>query len=265
MGCTSWLIVATLHRKHYSDNSFSFVAMPAFIRLLSYLTIWQRIDHGHIMKLTAVLAATVMTLLTLSPHAFAKSEDVFWQWFAANETRIFNFETDQTIVFDQLTKELSRVNNDLTFEFGPVRAGKREFVISAGGIREAFPSVEALYAKAPPLKRWIWVKYRPRRLPINDIAFGGRQIRAADVRYVLTKDGERAGIVLFFDKYSKDEDRFFGQVGYLLLDEALGEYAIETKVGYIEFQSRDSKYFPRSRPLNELPEHFDEYFGGRSP
>jgi hypothetical protein len=157
------------------------------------------------------------------------------------------------------------VNSDLTFEFGPVLPnGKREFIISAGGIKAAFPAVEALYAKAPHLERWVWVKYRPRRTHINDIEFGGKKIPAKEVHYLLAKDGDKAGIVLFFEGYNEREKSIFGQIAYLYLDEALGEYAVETQVGFIELQPRTSKYFAQAAPLRELPGHFDEYLSRRA-
>src|SRR5258705_9521609 len=95
----------------------------------------------------------------------ASTEGFFWKWFIKNERRLFEFDTAQEKIFGELSKELKKVHGDLTFEFGPVQDGKREFVLSAGGIKSAFPSVESLYAKAPPLPRWVWVKYRPRRIP----------------------------------------------------------------------------------------------------
>ena len=201
------------------------------------------------------------TLFGTSAHA--GSEETFWKWFAANEARLFSFEKNQEAIFDELGKQMSRVNSDLTFEFGPVTDGKREFVISAGGIKKSFPAVEALYSKAPSLSRWAWVKFRPRRLPLNDLEYGGKKVRTDDVRYLLAKDGDKVGIVLFFDGYSENEKNIYGQIGYLFLDEALGEYAVETEVGFIEFQSHESKYFSNSSPLRDLPAHFDEYLERR--
>ena len=43
-----------------------------------------------------------------------------------------------------------------------------------------------------------------------------------------------------------------------MLDEALGEYDVETRVGFIEVQGQNSKYFPGSLPLDELGSRFDE-------
>src|SRR5579872_3520965 len=176
-----------------------------------------------------------MAFSLFSGKAFASHEDEFWKWFTANEPRLFAFESDREAIFDELGREMRLVNSDLTFEFGPVQDGKREFVISAGGIKSAFPAVEALYGVAPSLKRWVWVKYRPRRLPINDLEYGGKMVKADNVRYLLAKDGDKVGIVLFFDGYSEKEKNTYGQIGFLFLDEALGEYAMETQVGFVEF------------------------------
>jgi len=152
--------------------------------------------------------------------ASAGSEVVFWKRFSANEARLLAFEENQETIFDELPVQMKRVNSDLTFEFGPVQNGTREFVISAGGIKSAFPAVEALYSSGPKLKRWVWVNFRPRRPPINDLGFDGKQVKAADVRYLLAKDGDKVGVVLFFDGYLDQGKNIYGQIGYLFLDEA---------------------------------------------
>lgn len=204
----------------------------------------------------------VLSAFLFSGHALAEGEQVFWDWFANNEARLFALEQDQERLMEELAEKMDRVNADLTFEFGPVSGGKREFVISAGGIKDAFPAVEALYAAAPRLPRWTWVKFRPRRAEISDLEYGDRVVRADDVHYMLAKDGDKIGIVLFFDGYSEPEEEAFGQIGFLFLDEALGEFVVETRVGFVEIESRESKYFPRARPLRELARHFDEASAG---
>lgn len=184
----------------------------------------------------------------------------FWKWFAKNDDRLFHFERDREAVFDDLSRAMGRVHPSLTFEFGPVMDnGKREFVISAGGILDGFAAVEALFESAPALARWQFLKYRQRRLPLNDIEFAGKSIAAADVHYQLFKDGAKIGIVVFFDGYNDDEHEIYGQIGFLYLDEALGEYDIETKVGFIEFHDRSSEHFDGARPIADLPAHFDEH------
>jgi hypothetical protein len=213
------------------------------------------------MKTNTVLRTMVMAFTLFSGGAAASGEEAFWKWFVKNEPRLFSFEGNQEAIFAELGERMERVHGDLTFEFGPVHDGKREFVISAGGIKAAFPAVEALHSKAPSLPRWTWVKYRPRRLPLNDIDFGGKSVKVDDVRYLLAKDGDKVGVLMFFDGYNEKEKATFGQIGYLFLDEALGEHSVETEVGFIEFFGRNSKHFARSRPLRELAAHFDEQLG----
>ena len=213
------------------------------------------------MKVALSLLGVSMIFSLFSSRASAGGEEAFWKWFKANEPLLFSFEKNQEAIFNDLGARMARVNPNLTFEFGPVKDGKREFVISAGGIKKAFPSVEALYNAAPSLPRWTWVKYRPRRLPINDLNFGGKRIKPDDVRYLMSQDGDKVGIVLFFDGYNEKEKKIFAEIGYLFLDEALGEYSVETEVGFIEFQGHDSKDFAQSHPLRELPANFDRQVG----
>lgn len=213
------------------------------------------------MKLRALL---LMAISLFSAFAKATPESDFWKWFGKNESRLYENERNREAIFDELSAQMAKVNPDLTFEFGPVMPnGKRDFVVSAGGIKTAFPAVEALVSKAPSLRRWQIIKFRPRRSTLNDLEYGGLHVRVDDVRYLLAKDGEKVGIVLFMKGYDKERHSTFGNIGYLFLDEALGEYAVETQVGFIEFQGYDSKYFPKSSPLAELPAHFDEFMAGR--
>jgi len=211
------------------------------------------------------LVIIIMTIFSFSNVFGASPEQKFWKWFESHEGMLFDFERDRENIFDELSVEMNKVNPDLTFEFGPVNGnGKREFVISAGGIKKSFPSVELLFSTSPNLDRWEFIKYRPRRSPLNDLDYGGKSIASKDVDFKMFKDGEKVGIVLFLDGYNEKEHDTYGNLGYLFLDEALGEYDMETKVGFIEFHGRASKYFEGSRPLSELADDFDYYFNSKS-
>ena len=216
------------------------------------------------MKLATAKGILLMAISLFGVKSHASVEGDFWKWFSANEAQLFSFESDREVVFDRLGTAMQKVHADLTFEFSPIVDGRREFVISAGGIKAAFPAVEALFSSAPTLQRWKWVKFRPRRDSLNNIEFGGKSIQAKDVHFLLARDEPKVGIVLFFDGYSDTEKTLFGQIGYLFLDEALGEYAVEMKVGFIEFKARDSKYFEHSVPLSELAAKFDEFWAKKT-
>lgn len=202
----------------------------------------------------------LLTLLgsVLPVMSYASPETEFWKWFMAHETALYRFESPSDPILGQLSARMSAINAGLTFEFSGIRAdGIREFIISAGGIKAAFPAVEALYDAAPSLERWQLIKFRPRRESLSTISFDGRIFDPSKVLYVLAQDGDKVGIVLMFDGYVP-EDQAFAQAGYLMLDEALGEYTVETKVGFIEMQGKEGELQAHSHPLTEITQHFDE-------
>jgi hypothetical protein len=116
------------------------------------------------------------------------------------------------------------------------------------------------------MKRWKFLKFRQRRSPINDIHYADKKVRGQDVHYLLFKDEapDKVGVMIFLDGYKEEEKRsVWGQIGYLFLDEVLGEYDVEMKLGAIVFQSRQSKHFEAAHPLARLPKEFDDYFENR--
>jgi hypothetical protein len=185
--------------------------------------------------------------------------EAFWSWFSASEDRLYDFESDQERVFNELIEKLKGVEQNLTFEFGPDIDGVREYVISAGGIRDSFHAVEALADGAPSLPRWKITKYRPRRPELGNLKIGDQMIDPNDIDFALEKDGKRVGISLFIDGYSEANTQLWGQVGFLFLDVALGEYDVETKVGHIEFKPYAFKTRLDRRPLPDLPGRFDAF------
>lgn len=180
----------------------------------------------------------------------------FWRWFVEHEQDLLNFEKDRERVFDELANELQKVDCDLTFEFGPKEA-KREFVVSAGGVKRAFPAVTALTAAAPRLENWEITAFRQRRGALETIEFGDKRVDPKDVRFALLDNGKIAGIYLFIPGY-QDHDIDFKQIGYLLLDALLGEYDVEMGVGLIKMFAPEANIRGERFPLATLPELFDK-------
>jgi hypothetical protein len=190
-----------------------------------------------------------------SKHMQHGGEKAFWDWFQANDERLYNFERDQEPTFDQLHAELRKVHKNLVFEFGSIENGRREFIISADGIREAFPKVESLYAAAPALSRWKVVKYRPRREPM-DIALGDLRVDCHAVVVDLQPHSDKVDLTLYLPGYSEHTQDKYKRIAFLFLDQALGEYDVETRVGYIDLKARDEAP-PRALSLAQLPGAFD--------
>lgn len=191
-------------------------------------------------------------------------EKRFWKWFQMNEEMLYSFEIDREGVFDLLANEMRRVDPNLTFLFGPQREnGTREFIISADGISASFTAVEALYAAAPTLSRWSWVKFRPRLDPGGHMTLGERKYPADSITYKMYKDEGRVGLVVFMKGLTEDDREFHQHIGFLFLDHLLGEYDVGTRVGFIEFVSAADERAAGASPLADLPGQFDWYFEQR--
>ena len=210
------------------------------------------------MKRPFILLLSLIAGFALSCKRAQATPEDFWKWFQRNEDTLFNFEKNREQTFDKIGAEMHRLNPSLTFEFGPIEDGKREFVISADGIKEAFPQVEALYAAAPSLPRWKFVKFRPRRKPM-DVEYEGISVRATSVTVQLIKNGQLADLTVFIPKYSETDRKAYMAIAFLLLDGALGEYDVEKRVGQIKVEAAP-KAQAQISSLQDLPKAFDALF-----
>jgi|SRR5262245_39161438 len=189
----------------------------------------------------------------------ATPEQKFWNWFQKNETTILAFEKNLESVFGALRQQMKTIHESLTFAFGPVKDGKREFVISADGDKKAFPSVEKLHTAAPKLDRWIFIKFRPRREPM-DVEYKGVTVKAEDVFCTVEPDRGKAGITVFIRGYQAEHEKTYGGITFLMLDQALGEYDVETKVGFVATKPFTAHSDLDKKPLTEVAKIFDDFW-----
>jgi hypothetical protein len=129
-------------------------------------------------------------------------------------------------------------------------------VISADGLKGAFPAVVSLAKAAPELPRWQVTAFRARRTLINIVEIGGKCVDPDDVRFSLLDNGKIAGIHLFIPGF-REGDVALTQIAYLMLDEALGEYDVETRLGLIKILSPETRTDSERYPFAELPALFD--------
>jgi hypothetical protein len=190
-------------------------------------------------------------------------EEAFWRWFSDNSPRYFEFEKDQEALFDELHDQLAKANSGtaFAFEFGPIEDNARDFIISADGIREMFPAVERLVAAAPELPQWRVIAFRPRREVEFEIQMDDVKISHEDVWFHLGSQGDKIAIRLFLSGIEDVNSEAAGYISYLMLDTALGEYDVETKVGYIEREKAPANpEQQRLKPLRVLAEEFDALY-----
>jgi hypothetical protein len=186
-------------------------------------------------------------------------EERFWNWFTVNQERLYGVRDGQEPVFKELLAAIRKVHPDITFEFGPVEAGVRSFTISADGLKEAAPAVEKLYAAAPKMSNWKFLKYRQRR-PIHDVQLGPVTLRPADVLVTIQEDGPKAGLGVYIKGYKGKSDQQKIGAAFLMLDNALGEYDVMMRVGFIDFFAAGTPTDLVMHNMETLPVVFDNFF-----
>jgi hypothetical protein len=206
-----------------------------------------------------------ITTLVKKPMAlFAKDsgEQVFWKWFQKHEPKLYQFEKNQESVLDEISVQLAKYKKGLVFEISKEHDGKREFIVSADGLKELFPAVEALKSCAPKLGRWSIVAFRPRMEAYErlSLTYGGKEFDPGKLwTYHRIQDGS-LDLIVYHPDYLEEERNAFVSGTYILLDMALGEYDVVTGIRHIDHKKIPDE--PRSeglRPFAELRATFDEY------
>ena len=159
----------------------------------------------------------------------------FWQWFQGNIDRFNRFEDDQQRLMDELTAQLHQIDDNLVHEISSANSGTRELVISADGIKESFSSVVALTKAAPDIKGWTITAFRPRvDIAQFTLRYDGTDLAAKDYYFWLQPEGEHIDLILYVPGLSEDNRKEFVNACYVLLDMAIGEYDVATKIRYID-------------------------------
>ncbi|MBM4256266.1 MAG: hypothetical protein FJ147_10250 [Deltaproteobacteria bacterium] len=114
----------------------------------------------------------------MSPKFLEKQSEIsnFWQWFAQHEEALLRLSPESPDVqdwVDRIHQKLQSIEPHLGCELSLAAEPKREFFLSAGGIEEGFPWVEAVHAAAPQLTRWNIVKFKQRKGRAGVIQLGG--------------------------------------------------------------------------------------------
>lgn len=188
--------------------------------------------------------------------------EAFWQWFETKEDEYFVFEKNQAKLFDSLDVKLSAIHPNITFIFSEAKEGKRDFIVSANGAKEAFLDVRELVRAAPKLKKWEVIAFRPRLNPLVAVAFEGLILEPDDimVKYNYDKENKLIDLELYIKNYKKNDQRFLG-AAFIMLDNALGESDVGTKIGTLELKKFIQQPGNKNLiPLKELPTVVDSYF-----
>lgn len=187
-------------------------------------------------------------------------EEKFWDWFSKNNLTYYNevegIDTTKPL-FQKLNAELAKVNDELTWEFSPVKDnGIREFTISADGMKDFFPIVEKLVNAAPEIPNWKINAFR-QRIPGDDlkIDYGDFSVSYSDIFFKYADEGEKIGIELYIRDF--DGNGHKQNAIYILLDGLIGEYDTETVIDWIDWKKLNESETDKLFKFYELRELVD--------
>jgi hypothetical protein len=183
--------------------------------------------------------------------------DAFWRWFRDHETELLRVRTGHEAIAGDLDRALSRVDTNLTWEFGPADAAPREFVISAGGVKAAFPVVQRLASGAPVLPRWKVTPFRQRSPDVTEVHIDGIALDARHVEFLMEPEGTLLALVISVPNFRPTPTKAYEQAVYLLLDAMLGEYTVETKIGAIDIGGVENRKPGQWQPLTSVARAVD--------
>jgi hypothetical protein len=126
------------------------------------------------------------------------------------------------------------VDDGLVFEFGPA-VRPRDFVISADGIVERFPVVIRLVEAAPPMPDWHVIAFRQPGKPSLTVEFDGQSLGVDDLWFKTSQSGTRTDLETHIRGLTDANSRTQMGAAFILLDNALGEYAVATRIGQIDW------------------------------
>jgi hypothetical protein len=177
------------------------------------------------------------------------SKKEFWRWLASHRREIHEDITGSAPAesrrwsINELGRRLRAVDADLVHEIGMADPSTIELIVSADGMKAAFRGVIDLVQSAPPLDGFKITAFRPRCGDGLQLEVAGQTITDQLLTYRLISEGDLLGLELFIDSDLAEKVR--SMVGFLSLDQRLGEYDVATGLKWIEFAG--------GRPADALP------------
>lgn len=194
--------------------------------------------------------------------ASPERDQAFWTWVAANVEGLKSVKDGHEPVTAQLTAELEKIEAGLVFELGVGRE-PFELIISADGKKELFPVVKRLVAAAPPIAGTKVIAFRPRKeIDGFSMQVKERQLSGKNLWFVAGEDPSRKGMMgvdVFVEGMRTENEEPLKSAAFLLLEAAVGEFDLETKIGAVEFKPAPGEPAPPLKPLKELPAALDAW------
>ena len=185
----------------------------------------------------------------------------FWTWFGAHEGLALRWPPASDFV-EEIGERLREIHSGLAFEL--TRADPPVLAISASGDGALFDLVREIVACAPSLQFVRVVAFRQRG-PVAGFALryaDGRTLSCDDIWFRLTAGEKAVGLFVFVRNFPAENPGHTQENVYLLLDNALGEEDVVTRIQWIEWAPLPADpSLVGLHPLLALPDLLDQALG----
>jgi hypothetical protein len=183
----------------------------------------------------------------------SESRTAFWIWFAAHKDEVATIQATRTPIVDSLVAELHKVDPRLTYEVGN-NMQPREIIITADGNKDGFPAVITLAAAAPVIPGWKVIPFRQPQAH-DSVEVGGVLLKTEDIYFHATPVEDHRLALMLWVKPTRELTPRILQLAGLLVDSAVGEYDLATRLAGMEMQKGEPP--PEAQPLRELAKRVD--------
>ena len=186
----------------------------------------------------------------------------FWTWFQANEADFPPTAEFDDAYGEELSNRLTHIKPGLVYEIAILDDAENELIISGDGIEELIPFVQEVVDSAPAIEGWKIIAFRPR---MDDYAgftlnFGEQVFDPKELWCWSRVQEGNFDLVIYHSNYSDENRDLLVNGTYVLLDMALGEYDVMTRIRYIDHRGLPND--PEAQGLyrfEDLRSVFDEY------
>lgn len=166
--------------------------------------------------------------------------DDFWAWWPANRDRIAGAIAarafDDRLVAD-ISRAVATIHPAMAWELGPGRASEHAFCISPEGNAELRPAAVRWLAVAPPPDTtWEFYASKQAAPSLSGLKIGNATFGLGEMRAIASWDAvrQREDVRLWHPGFPSVPENVRIQVGFLFLDNLLGEDAVERWIGEID-------------------------------
>jgi hypothetical protein len=189
------------------------------------------------------------------------SPENFWNWFAANATRIAANPSDTRLI-KELDQRIFETWPQLAWEIGPDSTGDWYFALSPNINRELAITAQEAIREAPSVSGWKFYPTRQRKTwnGIFEMEAEGRNVafNSAHWKYVLLRypDGETEVVFTAPESSSlQPEDRW--QAAAIVVEGLLGEQCLLEHVTSFALEPElDERLLAQAKPAHLLPQAF---------